>query len=359
MDRSSCRDAAMESKEMGHFEMSHLDPLVNPVGEDDPAAHEELATLPVDVYGYLTLRLAEVWARDHVPEKWAFLHLFMAFLLYALHLTLVIGIGVFLLVMSRVHMMKWSNELRDTSGDVAHAVAALRSAAEAGEASHTGVSDSLASLCQELNGVPRMYIFYILIFIWVMRLWPEIKSSRDYAYNIYRMETRKAPDQRIVSEDRKTVLRLPLSCKIALFVLCFVVKMCVCLVTLHVGVAFLMLQNSGFGIVAKVVAMQIVIGMDEQVMTALALRGATDELRQAKFRLLSHPIGTFAQKLHWYDGVGSIAISLSGCLIVYFYTNYWFKENMSLRAACQAYYHPAWDVAAIGSLTIGDVQPGF
>lgn len=315
--------------------------------DEAPKANKQKEQLSCDVYGFLTLRLCEMWSRGRIqpPVRVPFLHIGVAIMFYVVYIVLTIGITLFLLVVVTDKMMTWKDSTFAESYKITMVEAGntLFELAAKGvipsEDHHPGVTDKLYGTCQDLNGVPRVYIFYLLLFFWVMRMWNEFKSARDWCMNLWLLPRNTSDDNAPMNEAGNEILCLTLWQKGVL--LCFIVgmKLMVFAFVLHIGCVFLILQNSGFGIVLKVVAMQIILGIDEQIVDSLALREASKQLKATNL-VLEHN-RTMLQQIYWYDGVGGIVFTLLAMLVVLFYTNFRFRNLMYLRSACHAYLRNA------------------
>mmetsp|Transcript_4930 Transcript_4930/g.13783 ORF Transcript_4930/g.13783 Transcript_4930/m.13783 type:complete len:350 (+) Transcript_4930:91-1140(+) len=316
-------------------------PLVPQSATPAPPPEEipkEKYRLPCDIYGLLLLRLVELASvkERESPPRAAKLKMFVAVMFYVVYCILAFGVMFFLMLVVSETMSRWeedgfSDKHKKTMPEFTRMLHGMS------RETSSDVDPVIVSTCEELHHVPRAYIYHLMIFLWTMRMWIEFKSARDWAMNMSLIETRTAASSAspLMSKDGCWIERVDRWIKAIILVFVVLVKIVICVLTLHIGCCFLMLQNSGFGIVLKVIAMQIVLGIDEQIIESLALREACKQLQDTAMKLSRR--SAMMQKVYWYDGVGGIVFTALAALVTYYYTAVRFKDFMELRAACHMY----------------------
>eukprot|EP00429_Kryptoperidinium_foliaceum_P137661 CAMPEP_0176266942 /NCGR_PEP_ID=MMETSP0121_2-20121125/42905_1 /TAXON_ID=160619 /ORGANISM="Kryptoperidinium foliaceum, Strain CCMP 1326" /LENGTH=362 /DNA_ID=CAMNT_0017606993 /DNA_START=54 /DNA_END=1140 /DNA_ORIENTATION=- len=320
--------------------------------------------LPVDVYGLLALRILELWAGRSIPNRVPWLHLAVAIVYYVLYIVLVFGVTIFLLVIVNKQAFQWEDSNftpkhnMTVSAASDHLRAVMATDAVVNSTHHPGVSNDLFATCRELNKVPQQYIYLLLHGVLLGdEDVDELKSARDWIVNMLCVDTQVDPSQMTMSPDGANILSVPTVLKVVIMLFVAFVKIVIFVLVLHICCVFLLMQTNGFALVIKVIAMSVVLGIDEQVVESLALREACQKLRSTNIQLRSDR--TFLNKMYWYDGVGGMVFLSSAVLVVLLYTNVLFGDLMGLRKACNDYIRSGFEVfdlrGAAAYLEIDDV----
>merc|ERR1712176_722053 len=124
--------------------------------------------------------------------------------------------------------------------------------------------------------------------------------------------------------------------KIVSFVTIPLIQLIIWMVITCLGCRFLLIQASGAALVMKVVAMQIVLGIDEMIVSSIALHKVCQRLGKTRILLMKLNHGTL-DRMYWFDGVGSVVFALFNVGIVLFFVDFLYGDLTHFRRACLAY----------------------
>jgi hypothetical protein len=192
---------------------------------------------------------------------------------------------------------------------------------------------SIFSLCEEQLHVKFILVYYVMIFWWVVFMIKELKTIRSWFAVLF---CRSVHGQSTVMDEDETLVRKTTRPVQILLILCGpVVKLCIAVPLTFVGAKFLLLQVSPLSLIMKVLALQLVIGLDDLLVSSLTTHTCHQELEQAKIHVVSRPAPTNA--IQWDNGVGDVVWAILALLLTLLFTEILFGDIMQFRRACDAY----------------------
>jgi len=285
-------------------------------------AREEHFDLAADTYDFFALRLLEFFSKSS-KDTTQYLHLLHAFTLWSFNLFLQ---GCIVLV-----VWKGSDELEAPWSDAAwqdsfgmtlqEAGQTLLDAVKTGSEIKLDKSADLLKKCKVQTGISTDLIYYVMICIWLVNQFKEFKRCRDWWKCLWEVSPMTEERTTILDEEKKTVQCMPIWLKTLCFFVVPFVKFVVFLPTTFVGFKFL--------------ALQLVLSIDELLISALALRTASKRINVIKIRHMEQDDNCGIK--YWYDGVGGLAYLTVICGLTFAGLEIYYGGLMFFRRSCRSY----------------------
>jgi len=287
-------------------------------------------TVDQDSYNLLLLRLVQHWDGNQSAVFWMqhgeFKGRFNATPVSALaHAALLAGMTAvvqiwitLMLLWNSEHLMnRWAN-FEATSGiSLYEASRALGRAVSENQADlghfdySSSTSQAVLQACRETRQVDHLHIYVFVLLLWVAKLLPEFRNSKNLARYLWSVDARQDPNMPLLDADGCTVLRLDGWLRWLLIVIPCTRVLVAGLVT-YAGIEFLMVQRQTGDVVLKALCMGFVTDIDNVFLNAFTSSGGLRQLQSV--RLFCHdektPLWRLAPEVfspdHWHNGVGGL-----------------------------------------------------
>jgi hypothetical protein len=293
--------------------------------------------LETDTYSLLLLRFVQYWDGEDSMIFWtkhgefrgkfrraplaAFIHAVVLFLLATI---LQVSVTFLLFDNSQSAMHKWTNyqALRGISlhqaghvlGETVRIGQADFSLAVGGTvggitaANATAMGEHLYYDCLSTRKVEYVVVYAFVMLLWMAKMWPEIRQSKNVFRTIWRMEVRQDGNMPLLEADGVTILRLDWWLRALLLVAIPSVRFLVACLVAYSGVDFIVSQDTTGNIVLKALCMQFVTEIDNLFLIAFTSQGGRSQLDDMRLFVNpeQRPFWSIAPPDIWDNGVGGM-----------------------------------------------------